>query len=320
MKKCSPNVPNTIKVYTGDGVNYGELALNTNKKAFSKVNSKALLDASKTSAYTWENGTVYVKYVAAVGSSYQSANKVESIFYCLYNDCVNGDHERVIISDFIVKDTRSELVSVSTNVTVSSITNSLGKDNYTITKKGASDACVDYKLNLETQNWEGIRKINISAAGLLGSDVFIKDATSANLIKLGTITKDVGFSIFTLPTVISQIDQVTEVIIRSCENDISTASKSISIDEISLGDVPPGVISAIDNNLTETDLVTDLKIYPNPSKDGIFTLSEEIDWKVISITGKELKSGTGNQINLSTYPKGVYLVKMNDQVARVVVD
>ena len=320
MRYEIPNVPSTIKVYIGDEVNYGELALNANKKAFQKVANKTSLNASTKSAYTWENGTVYVKYVAPAGLSYQSANAVESIFFCLYNDCVNGDHERVIISDFVAKDTRGDLVYVAANVTVSAISNSVGKDSYTITKKGASDACVDYSLNLETQNWEGIFKLNISSAGLLGSEVFIKDVTTLNPIKLGAISKDNGYTTFILPTAVSQIDQVTEIIIRTCESNITIPSKTIAIDEISLGDVPPGVIASIENDFSEEDQVVDVKIFPNPSNDGIFNLSQTASWKVTSILGKELKSGNGNQINISEYPKGIYLVKMNEKVERVVVE
>ena len=63
-----------------------------------------------------------------------------------------------------------------------------------------------------------------------------------------------------------------------------------------------------------------LLIYPNPSIDGIFNLSQSGNWKVTSLTGKELKSGNGNQIDLSENPKGVYLIKMNNKVERIVVE
>ena len=62
-----------------------------------------------------------------------------------------------------------------------------------------------------------------------------------------------------------------------------------------------------------------VNIYPNPSNDGIFNLSKTANWKVYSLTGKELKSGNGNQINLSEQPKGMYLIKMNEKIERVVV-
>ena len=61
-------------------------------------------------------------------------------------------------------------------------------------------------------------------------------------------------------------------------------------------------------------------IYPNPSQNGVFNLSQSANWKVNSILGKELMSGNGAQVNLSGYSKGVYLIKINDKVERVVVE
>ena len=46
----------------------------------------------------------------------------------------------------------------------------------------------------------------------------------------------------------------------------------------------------------------------------------QFSWKAYSVLGKELKAGIGNNINLSDYPKGVYLVKTNDTMQRVVLE
>ncbi len=70
----------------------------------------------------------------------------------------------------------------------------------------------------------------------------------------------------------------------------------------------------------EVELGNSFRIYPNPSKDGVFNLSESDVWKVTSLTGKELKSGNGNLIDLSNYPKGIYFIMINEKVERVVVE
>ena len=70
----------------------------------------------------------------------------------------------------------------------------------------------------------------------------------------------------------------------------------------------------------EEDRVSQISIYPNPSNDGIFNLSQNSNWKVTSILGEELKSGNSNQINLSDHPKGLYLIKINEKIERVVVE
>lgn len=69
------------------------------------------------------------------------------------------------------------------------------------------------------------------------------------------------------------------------------------------------------NNLT----VGELKVFPNPSKDGIFTISsavEMIGFEVCDLTGKLLMHGklTGkrNDLNLKGFTPGIYLLKLYD--------
>ena len=76
-------------------------------------------------------------------------------------------------------------------------------------------------------------------------------------------------------------------------------------------------LTAIEN---EIDASSGFKIYPNPSNNGVFSLSETVNWTVYSVLGEELKSGISNSIHLSEHPKGVYLIKLNSEVVRVVLD
>ncbi len=72
------------------------------------------------------------------------------------------------------------------------------------------------------------------------------------------------------------------------------------------------------NEITETQSLP--TVFPNPSKNGIFQLSKATNWKAYSVLGIELKSGNSNEINLSEQPKGVYLIKMNEKIERVIVE
>ena len=83
------------------------------------------------------------------------------------------------------------------------------------------------------------------------------------------------------------------------------------------GYLPVDLVTDIEEEVVE---FAHLSVFPNPSQDGIFNLSLSANWKTYSVLGKELKSGNSNTINLSDYPKGVYLVKMNDMIERVVVE
>ena len=77
-----------------------------------------------------------------------------------------------------------------------------------------------------------------------------------------------------------------------------------------------GFVTSVDNDMNEENLV----IYPNPSQDGVFSLSQSADWKVTSVLGVQLKAGKSNQINISEYPKGIYLIETNEKVQRVVIE
>ena len=70
----------------------------------------------------------------------------------------------------------------------------------------------------------------------------------------------------------------------------------------------------------ENESYNKIQVYPNPSNNGIFNISESAYWKVYSVLGEEMKSGFGDQINLSGNSKGVYLIKVNGTVERIVIE
>ena len=52
-----------------------------------------------------------------------------------------------------------------------------------------------------------------------------------------------------------------------------------------------------------------LKVFPNPASNGVFNVSIEGKWDVYSLSGAKVLEGTGNEVNLSSFPKGVYILK-----------
>ncbi len=70
----------------------------------------------------------------------------------------------------------------------------------------------------------------------------------------------------------------------------------------------------------KADELNGVFIYPNPSTDGVFNLSQEVNWKVTSVLGEELMNGSGDIINISEQPKGVYLIKINDRIEKIVLE
>lgn len=63
-----------------------------------------------------------------------------------------------------------------------------------------------------------------------------------------------------------------------------------------------------------------LTIFPNPSNDGIFTLSQDAEWSVVNLRGRTIKSGSGKTIDLSSKTKGTYLLKTKNIVQKLVVE
>ena len=63
-----------------------------------------------------------------------------------------------------------------------------------------------------------------------------------------------------------------------------------------------------------------ISVFPNPSTDGIFNLSQNSNWKVTSILGNQILEGNGDIINLQGYPKGIYLIKLGEVINSVVIE
>ena len=62
----------------------------------------------------------------------------------------------------------------------------------------------------------------------------------------------------------------------------------------------------------------DLRAYPNPSLNGIYRLSFEAKYMVYSIDGILVSKGKGLEINLSSFPKGFYILAANDKAITLI--
>lgn len=58
-------------------------------------------------------------------------------------------------------------------------------------------------------------------------------------------------------------------------------------------------------------------LFPNPTT-GFVYFNEEMEWNVMSIDGYLMKSGNGSRVDLSEYTNGVYFIRTNDAVYRIV--
>lgn len=69
------------------------------------------------------------------------------------------------------------------------------------------------------------------------------------------------------------------------------------------------LVTSIEDEIAANSLV----IYPNPSAVGIFNLSQDTDYEVVSLTGVTLLKGTGNRVDLTSFQRGTYLLKTDSK-------
>ncbi len=69
------------------------------------------------------------------------------------------------------------------------------------------------------------------------------------------------------------------------------------------------------NTLSVDDVIFNkkTKVYPNPSETGVFKISNDETWSVYSMSGAKILSGKGDQIDLSNFKTGVYLLKTENK-------
>ena len=57
-----------------------------------------------------------------------------------------------------------------------------------------------------------------------------------------------------------------------------------------------------------------IELYPNPSSDGRFQLSDIVNWEIYTLQGIRIQKGYSNVLDLSTESKGVYILKTDEGV------
>ncbi len=71
---------------------------------------------------------------------------------------------------------------------------------------------------------------------------------------------------------------------------------------------------------TQVERVKPLIAFPNPSKNGVFQLSQGEKWTVFNTLGQEISKGNGVNVDLSTVNKGLYFLIMENTTLKLVVE
>ncbi|HOF16929.1 MAG TPA: T9SS type A sorting domain-containing protein, partial [Bacteroidales bacterium] len=116
-----------------------------------------------------------------------------------------------------------------------------------------------------------------------------------------TVSVDSGSTVALVPSKAGYVFTPTSI---TCSNVSSNLyNKDFQATDVGIADV--------DN--TNTELV----VYPNPTK-GIVYISSECDIKLYDIQGKKLQEIRGNQIDISSYPQGMYFLKVEGKTLKIV--
>ncbi len=62
-----------------------------------------------------------------------------------------------------------------------------------------------------------------------------------------------------------------------------------------------------------------ISVFPNPSSSGVFDIKTQTpqNWEVYTITGRKVLSGKGNKVNISSFSKGMYILRMGNSFAKL---
>jgi hypothetical protein len=72
-------------------------------------------------------------------------------------------------------------------------------------------------------------------------------------------------------------------------------------------------LSVKDQNLNK------ISVYPNPSTSGVFNIKTQTpqNWEVYAIDGRKVLSGHGSKVNISSFSKGIYILRMENSFAKL---
>lgn len=115
---------------------------------------------------------------------------------------------------------------------------------------------------------------------------------------------------------VSVIDTMVDIANLECAKTYSIAIRSIdaAFNKSELSNTTIGETNNCDFLSRKEEL--SCSIFPNPVL-GFLNLSTITDWKLLSINGKILQEGESRIIDMSLYPRGIYLLKTNQQIVKV---
>ena len=101
------------------------------------------------------------------------------------------------------------------------------------------------------------------------------------------------------------------------EGDVASTDNPLTISVTSNMNIK-AIFSDVQLSLDKKNLEK-VSVFPNPSNNGVFQIKTQIpqSWIVYSISGKKVAKGKGFFVDISSYPKGVYILRTNNTFVKL---
>jgi hypothetical protein len=140
---------------------------------------------------------------------------------------------------------------------------------------------------------------------------------------LASIHSDYQINVSNLPWINTYPTKITKNIITTTDNFTQTISyMGIGDSVYTVDDVGNPSVTFLrmepSQQTVETNETTQnpIYIYPNPTSD-LIRLPAIYNWKLLSIEGSHVASGHGDKIDLSTYPAGIYILRLGNKTKKI---
>ncbi len=62
-----------------------------------------------------------------------------------------------------------------------------------------------------------------------------------------------------------------------------------------------------------------ITVFPNPSSSGVFNIKTQTpqNWEVYALDGRKILSGHGSKVNISSFSKGIYILRTGSSFAKL---
>jgi len=246
------------------------------------------IDFSSQTAFKYFGNTAYTKFDVFKRGISDSIPAIENIDYTLNNGIIvfnaANDYFVIMTNSAIISEPGYEAIVIA-SFSVRDKSTDVSLSNLAVSKGKLTPAFHTDTLNYFVEVEYSVTDINITATA--------RDSLATISGNLGLQPLDTGNNVFTINVI--------------AEDGITTQNYTIIVNRKD---------TVIENNIIEI-AGEEFKLYPNPTNSKVY-IQKESNIKVYTIQGILLQEAFGKEIDLSTYPQGLYLIQVNEITKKII--